>query len=179
MPFADMKRVIGRDYDEVFGPGSSLSRLTHYWPFRLVRGDEDRGEASGSIMVEVPLTSGPDSSLQLMRRIRPLDVSAMVLRRLREDAEIFLELEPGTIKKAVIAHPAYFGVSQRLETLEAARLAGLDDVMDESLISEPMAAVLNFHHTIREEQRDNRDSYRALVFDLGAGTFDITVIEVR
>lgn len=172
-----MKRVIGRHYDEVFGDGGNLRHLIPYWPFHLARGGGHPGEVDGSIMVQIPLSSDTDSEQHFLR-LRPLDISSIILQRLRQDAEIFLELAPGAIKKAVIAHPAYFGYTQRLETLEAARLAGLDDVTEDSLISEPMAAVLNFHHTSRVEQR-GLGNYKALVFDLGAGTFDITVIEVR
>lgn len=169
---ADMKRVIGAKYLQLTNPNNEaeerLQYLTRYWPFRFAM-DENK-----ALQVEVDVELEDGTIRQ--ERYRPLDISSMVLRKLREGAEEYLGLEPGAIKRAVIAHPAYFGVVQKEETKEAARLAGLE-VMDEMLISEPMAATLSY----RERRRDMEGggNYRTLVFDLGAGTFDITVIEVR
>ncbi len=79
--------------------------------------------------------------------------------------------------RAVIARPAYFTHDQCVDTLKAARLAGFTDIVDESyFVSEPAAALLAHH--VMEHDGSETDQYRALVFDLGAGTFDVTVVEV-
>ena len=94
------------------------------------------------------------------------ELSALVLRSLREDAEAFLGRP---VDEAVITVPAYFDEVQRRATRDAATIAGLPV---ERIINEPTAAALAYglHHRQR--------SFRAAVLDLGGGTFDVTVLEV-
>ncbi|OCG06972.1 molecular chaperone HscC [Gilliamella sp. wkB178] len=98
------------------------------------------------------------------QKFNPTELSAMVLKSLKADAEAFLKQE---IRDVVISVPAYFNDEQRKQTRFAAELAGLNAVR---LINEPTAAAMAYG--LHEEQSGN-----TLVFDLGGGTFDVTVLE--
>ncbi len=95
-----------------------------------------------------------------------VDLSAILLRQLKEDAEASLG---GAVTHAVITVPAYFNDLQRNETIQAAQKAGLEVLR---IINEPTAAAICYGVS--------RDTYqRLLVYDLGGGTFDVTVLEIR
>ena len=98
------------------------------------------------------------------KKFTPTELSAMVLKSLKADAEAFLKQE---IHDVVISVPAYFNDEQRKQTRFAAELAGLNAIR---LINEPTAAAMAYG--LHEEQSGN-----TLVFDLGGGTFDVTVLE--
>lgn len=100
------------------------------------------------------------------REYTPTDLSALVLRTLKEDAESFLGEE---IKEAVISVPAYFNEYQRKATKLAGKLAGLKV---ERIISEPTAAAIAYGIDKCEE------NFKIMVFDLGGGTFDISLLEL-
>ncbi len=100
------------------------------------------------------------------REMTPEELSALVLRELKADAEQALGVE---IEEAVITVPAYFGDRQRQATRDAGRIAGLDV---ERIINEPTAAALAYG--LHERDRE----LRAVVLDLGGGTFDVTVLEI-
>jgi molecular chaperone HscC len=110
---------------------------------------------------------GTERTTQLGKRsFLPEELSALVLQRLKADAEVFLG-EPVT--EAVIAVPAYFNDKQRKATRRAGELAGLKV---ERLLNEPTAAALAYGiHELDDETR-------FLVFDLGGGTFDVSVLEI-
>lgn len=124
------------------------------------------------------LTTHPDKSAAAFKRFlgsnkiyelagkkfTPTELSALVLKSLKADAEAFLQQE---ICDVVISVPAYFNDEQRKQTRFAAELAGLNAVR---LINEPTAAAMAYG--LHEEQSGN-----TLVFDLGGGTFDVTVLE--
>lgn len=95
----------------------------------------------------------------------PEEISSQVLRTLANDASNYLGQE---IKKAVVTVPAYFNDSQRQATKDAGRIAGLDVLR---IINEPTAASLAYG-------LDKKDNERILVFDLGGGTFDVSILEV-
>jgi molecular chaperone HscC len=95
----------------------------------------------------------------------PTECSALVLRELKRIAALHLKTD---IERAVITVPAYFHDNQRQATVEAARIAGLHV---ERILNEPTAAALAFGHRHAGNER------RMLVFDLGGGTFDVTVLE--
>ena len=101
------------------------------------------------------------------KQLRPQDVSAQVLRHLKSLAEERLQQPVGS---AVITVPAYFDHLQQAATREAAELAGLEA---SAIILEPVAAALSYL------AGDDRDPLRVLIYDLGGGTFDVTVLEKR
>lgn len=95
----------------------------------------------------------------------PQELSAMVLRKLRRDAESFLGQE---VTDAVITVPAYFDDSQRQATKDAGRIAGLNVLR---IINEPTSAALAYG-------LDNGTAQKVMVYDLGGGTFDVSIIEI-
>lgn len=100
------------------------------------------------------------------RTFRPEELSALILAQLKHDAEVALGCP---VREAVITVPAYFGDLQRQATRDAAEIAGL---VVERIINEPTAAALAYGL----HQRDKE--LRAVVLDLGGGTFDVTVLEI-
>ncbi|MCJ2512698.1 MAG: Hsp70 family protein, partial [Candidatus Thermoplasmatota archaeon] len=99
------------------------------------------------------------------KEFTPQQISAMILQKIKTDAEEFLGEE---VKQAVITVPAYFNDNQRTATKDAGEIAGLEVLR---LINEPTAASLAYGLDKAEEQR-------LLVLDLGGGTFDVTVMEI-
>ncbi|MBD2443809.1 molecular chaperone DnaK [Dolichospermum sp. FACHB-1091] len=141
--FFAVKRFIGRKYGEL-NPDSKRVPYT-------IRKDE-----IGNIKVACP---------RLNKEFSPEEISAMVLKKLADDASRYLG-EPVT--GAVITVPAYFNDSQRQATRDAGRIAGLDVLR---ILNEPTAAALAYG-------LDRGDMETILVFDLGGGTFDVSILEV-
>ena len=108
---------------------------------------------------------GSDHSYRIYgKEYTPQQISAFLLQKIKRDAEAFLG-EP--IKKAVITVPAYFNDNQRTATKDAGKIAGLDVVR---LVNEPTAASMAYG-------LDRSGEYKILVFDLGGGTLDVTIME--
>src|SRR3982075_1096977 len=118
-------------------------------PYKIVRAD------NGDAWVEVR-----------GRKIAPQQVSAEILRKMKKTAEDYLGEE---VSEAVITVPAYFNDSQRQATKDAGRIAGLDV---KRIINEPTAAALAFGLDKKEGDR------KIAVYDLGGGTFDVSIIEI-
>jgi molecular chaperone DnaK len=138
-----IKRFIGRHFEEVEHERKMV-------PFQVTRGP------AGDVRVKIPMTG---------RELSPQEISAMVLSKLKADAEAYLG-EPVT--KAVITVPAYFNDSQRQATKDAGKIAGLEVLR---IINEPTAAALAYG-------LDKKTNETILVFDLGGGTFDVSLLEV-
>jgi molecular chaperone DnaK len=141
--FFGIKRFMGRKYAEL-APESKRIPYT-------IRRDE-----MGNVRIKCP---------RLQKEFAPEEISAMVLRKLADEASRYLG-QPVT--GAVIAVPAYFNDSQRQATRDAGRIAGLDV---KRILNEPTAAALAYG-------LDERRSQTILVFDLGGGTFDVSILEV-
>jgi molecular chaperone DnaK len=121
-------------------------------------------------LVPYRVCGGPDEPVQVEirgKRLTPPEVSAKVLRALKEAAEDHLG---AAVEKAVVTVPAYFNDAQRQATKDAGRIAGLDVVR---IINEPTASALAYGL-----DKAARKSGKIAVFDLGGGTFDISILEV-
>jgi molecular chaperone DnaK len=121
-------------------------------------------------MVSYQVVQGPSNDARVRIPVMktdytPQDISSMILGKLKQDAEAYLG-EP--VKQAVITVPAYFNDSQRQATKDAGKIAGLDVLR---IINEPTAAALAYG-------LDKKENETILVFDLGGGTFDVSVLEV-
>jgi molecular chaperone DnaK len=136
-----IKRFMGRKYGEVKEEESIV-------PYKVVPGD------NGDVRVEVD-----------GKQYTPEEISAMILQKLKADAEAYLG---DTVDGAVITVPAYFNDDQRQATKDAGRIAGLDV---KRIINEPTAASLAYG-------LDKESDQTILVFDLGGGTFDVSVLEI-
>src|SRR4026209_3027439 len=138
-----IKRFIGRHFEE-----TEVERKMV--PFEVVKGPSD------SVLVKIPITG---------REYSPQEISAMILGKLKADAEAYLG---ESVMQAVITVPAYFNDDQRQATKDAGRISGLDVKRS---INEPTAASLAYG-------LDKQSDQTILVFDLGGGTFDVSVLEI-
>ncbi|MCC6390416.1 MAG: Hsp70 family protein, partial [Bryobacterales bacterium] len=136
-----IKRFMGRRFEEV-------GEETKLVPYQIVPGDnrDARVDIQG-------------------KKMPPPEISALVLKKLKEAAEAYLG---GKVTKAVITVPAYFNDSQRQATKDAGQIAGLEVMR---IINEPTAAALAYG-------LDKKKDETIAVFDFGGGTFDISILEV-
>uniref|UniRef100_UPI002ACD9B3B molecular chaperone DnaK n=1 Tax=Anaerolinea sp. TaxID=1872519 RepID=UPI002ACD9B3B len=138
-----IKRFMGRRFSEVETERKMV-------PYKVVEGP------AGDARVFIPQTN---------REYTPQEISAMILAKLKADAEAYLGEK---VTQAVITVPAYFSDSQRQATKDAGKIAGLEVLR---IINEPTAAALAYG-------LDKKKNEKILVFDLGGGTFDVSLLEV-
>ncbi len=138
-----IKRFIGRRFDEV-------SQERERVPYKVVEGPNKQ------VLIDLP-NSG--------KKMTPEELSAMILGKLKSDAEKYLG---ETVTQAVITVPAYFNDAERQATKDAGKIAGLEVLR---IINEPTAAALAYG-------LDKQKNETILVWDLGGGTFDVSVLEV-
>ena len=138
-----IKRLIGRRFND-----PQVQKMKEHAPFKIIEGE------NGDAWVEV---NG--------EKFAPSQISAMVLKKMKETAESFLGT---TVTQAVITVPAYFNDAQRQATKDAGRIAGLEVLR---IINEPTAAALAYG-------LDKKNHGTIAVYDLGGGTFDISVLEI-
>ncbi len=139
-----IKRLIGRSFD-----GDAVTEMRKTVPFEIVKADN--GDAWVSVRG---------------KKYAPSQVSAYVLKKMKETAEAYLG---ETVDQAVITVPAYFNDSQRQATKDAGKIAGLEVLR---IINEPTAAALAYG---LDKQGDGKT---IAVYDLGGGTFDISILEI-
>lgn len=143
--FTDIKRIIGRRFDE-----SAVQSDIKRFPFKVV---SDNG------ICKIQIRSNSRN-----RTISPEEVSALILKKIKETAEALLQTE---VMKAVVTVPAYFNDYQRQATIHAANLAGLQVLR---IMNEPTAAAIAYG-SIKEDMNGT-----FLVFDMGGGTLDVSVV---
>jgi molecular chaperone DnaK len=136
-----IKRFMGRRYDEV---QEEIKKV----PYKVVKAP------NGDVRIEI-----------MGKQYSPPEISAMILRKLKEAAEAHLG---ENVAQAVITVPAYFNDSQRQATKDAGKIAGLDVLR---IINEPTAAALAYG-------LDKKKDEQIAVYDLGGGTFDISILEI-
>jgi molecular chaperone DnaK len=140
--FYSVKRFIGRRFDEV-------THETTEVPYKVIN-------TGGTVRLDSPNAG---------KQFAPEEISAQVLRKLKDDASKYLGEE---VTQAVITVPAYFNDSQRQATKDAGKIAGLEVLR---IINEPTAASLAYG-------LDKKANETILVFDLGGGTFDVSILEI-
>ena len=144
----DAKRLIGRDFND-----EAVQKDMKTWPFKVLN-------RAGQPVIQV--TSGEE-----VKELRPEEVSSMILVEMKNIAENYLGTE---VKNAVITVPAYFNDSQRASTIDAGTIAGLNVLR---VINEPTAAAIAYGL-----KGDSEDEKTVLIFDLGGGTFDVSLLTI-
>lgn len=150
---SSVKRLMGRslaDADDDVG----------YLSYRVVEGEHATARAAVRI----------DEATELV--VSPQEVSAAILESLRRQAEAALGTE---VRRAVVTVPAYFDDAQRQATRDAGRIAGLEVVR---IVSEPTAAALAYGIGLERQRDRNRQAETVAVYDLGGGTFDVSVLRI-
>ncbi|XP_065210429.1 heat shock 70 kDa protein II-like [Planococcus citri] len=145
----DVKRLMGREFYD-----DAVQADIKHWPFQVINDDYNP-----KIQVEFKGCS---------KTFCPEEISSMVLRKMKETAEAHLGQ---SVTKAVITVPAYFNDSQRSATVDAAKIAGLNVLR---IINEPTAAALAYGLEKKVSGVQN-----VLIFDLGGGTFDVSVLTIQ
>ncbi|XP_058767059.1 heat shock cognate 70 kDa protein-like [Vicia villosa] len=148
----DAKRLIGRKFSDAI-----VQKDVMLWPFKVIAGVEDK----------------PMITLKYKGEEKEFcaeEISSMILSKVREIAEAYLE---SSVKNAVVTVPAYFNDSQRKATIDAGAIAGLNVIR---IINEPTAAAIAYGL----DKRRNCDGKRNIfVFDLGGGTFDVSILTIK
>lgn len=143
----DAKRLIGKSFSD-----KTIQNDMKHWPFKVIQGENDK-----------PLIGFLENGEE--KFITPEEISSMVLTKMKQTAEAFLDHE---VHNAVITVPAYFNDSQRRATMDAGKIAGLNV---QRIINEPTAAAMAYG-------LDRQGDRNVLVFDLGGGTLDCSILNI-
>ncbi|AYU80452.1 heat shock protein 70 / HSP70 [Leishmania donovani] len=146
----DAKRLIGRKFND-----SVVQSDMKHWPFKVTTKGDDKP------MIAVQYRGEE-------KTFTPEEISSMVLLKMKETAEAYLGKQ---VKKAVVTVPAYFNDSQRQATKDAGTIAGLEVLR---IINEPTAAAIAYGL----DKGDDGKERNVLIFDLGGGTFDVTLLTI-
>ncbi|XP_074263858.1 heat shock 70 kDa protein 18-like [Silene latifolia] len=154
----DAKRLVGRRFND-----ETVQNDLKMWPFKVIGGPGDDAEDEKPVIV----VSYKDEE----KNFTPEEISSMILVKMKEIAEAYLG---STVKNAVITVPAYFNDSQRQATKDAGMIAGLNVMR---IINEPTAAAIAYGIDKKITATDAKKN--VLVFDLGGGTFDVSLVCVE
>merc|ERR1719411_1720028 len=146
----DAKRLIGRKFNDPV-----VQKDMEHWPFKVTEGSQGRPVISVTFKGE-------------RKEFFAEEISAMVLQKMKQTAEASLGRK---VAKAVITVPAYFNDSQRQATKDAGHIAGLEVLR---IINEPTAAAIAYGL----ENTDENEEKNVLIFDLGGGTFDVSLLTI-
>lgn len=169
----DVKRFIGRKYTD-----ESVQMDKQLLPYQIVRGRQNTNDNNEEDRPYIAINSIDGSTTT--KYYAPEEISAMVLSKLKVDAEKYLG-KP--ITRAVVTVPAYFNDAQRHSTRDAGIIAGL---YVERIINEPTAAAIAYgirssssnEGKAKEEHEEEEEEQNVLVYDFGGGTFDVTLLTI-
>jgi len=147
----DAKRLIGRDFSE-----DTVQKDLQFLPFKVFN-------QNGKVGIEVAI--GGEKKI-----LTPEEVSAMVLTKMKSIAEEYLGED---VTEAVVTVPAYFNDAQRTATKDAGKIAGLNVLR---IINEPTAAAIAYGLDVKSKTKGEEKD--VLVFDLGGGTFDVSLLTI-
>ena len=151
----DAKRLIGRRFKDPI-----VQEDMKHWPFKIV---------------ECPKTGKPQICVQYLKETKKFyaeEISAMILSKLKQNACDYLGLKKDATVDAIVTVPAYFSDSQRQSTKDAGKIAGLNVLR---IINEPTAAAVAYGL----EHKDDNTEKNILIFDLGGGTFDVSILNLN
>ncbi|CAH9110272.1 unnamed protein product [Cuscuta epithymum] len=155
----DVKRLIGRKFgDEI------VQNDMKHWPFKVVAGPDS---GCGEHPIIAVTYKGEE------KQFAAEEISSMILQKMKSIAEAYLGKQ---VKKAVITVPAYFNDAQRQSTKDAGVIAGLEVLR---IINEPTAAAIAYGLDKKGNGSGFSDSRNILVFDLGGGTFDVSIVTME
>lgn len=148
----DAKRLIGRNFND-----STVQSDIKHFPYKVIP------DKNNKPLIEVTYKDE-------IKKFQPEEISSMILTKMRETAEAYVGCE---VKDAVITVPAYFNDSQRQATKDAGVIAGLNVLR---IINEPTAAAIAYG---LEKKSTNGKESNILIYDLGGGTFDVTLLAIE
>ncbi|VFQ89507.1 unnamed protein product [Cuscuta campestris] len=157
----DVKRLMGRKFSD-----ASVQNDLKLWPFKVIPGAD--GGSGGGKKRMISVTYKGEEKLFAAE-----EISSMILQKMKNVAEAYLGKK---VKNAVITVPAYFNDAQRQATKDAAFMAGLNVL---SIINEPIAAAIAYGLDKKGSRSGGSASKNILVFDLGGGTFDVSIVTIK
>ncbi|VFQ89034.1 unnamed protein product [Cuscuta campestris] len=156
---ADVKRLIGRKFNDTI-----VQNDMKLWPFKVTAGTDDKSAEKPLIVVTY---KGEEKAFAAE------EISSIILQKMKSIAEAYLGKK---VKNAVITVPAYFNDAQRQATKDAGVIAGLNVLR---IINEPTAAAIAYGLDKKGVGKGDSASKNILVFDLGGGTFDVSILTMK